>query len=59
MDKRKVIAAYQRGFMNVHECAQILGIDIGQLSSLMNDPRFTTDPQQILLGKQCKQSVNG
>ncbi len=56
MDKRKVIAAYQRGFMNVHECAQILGIDIGQLSSLMNDPRFTTDPQQILLGKQ---SVNG
>lgn len=55
MDKRKVIAAYQRGFMNVHECAQLLGVDISQISGLINDPRLTTDPQQNLLGKR---SVN-
>ncbi|MFC5650808.1 hypothetical protein ACFPYJ_17165 [Paenibacillus solisilvae] len=56
MDKRKVIAAYQRGFMNVHECAQLLGIDLDQIAGLINDPRLRTDPQQVLLGKR---SVNG
>ncbi|MBW7473440.1 hypothetical protein K0T92_01620 [Paenibacillus oenotherae] len=55
MDKRKVIAAYRRGFINVHECAQILGIDMGQISGLINDPYLTVDPQAL----RSKQSVNG
>lgn len=55
MDKRKVIAAYRRGFINVRECAQILGIDIGQISGLINDPYLTADPQTL----RSSQSVNG
>ncbi|WP_192043582.1 hypothetical protein [Paenibacillus rhizovicinus] len=55
MDKRKVIAAYKRGFISVHECAQILGIDTGQMKGLMNDPNLTSD-SQLTRGKQ---SVNG
>jgi hypothetical protein len=55
MDKRKVIAAYKRGFISVHECAQILGIDTSQIKGLMNDPNLTSDSQQL----RGKQSVNG
>ncbi|UVI32395.1 hypothetical protein [Paenibacillus spongiae] len=55
MDKRQVIAAYRRGFITVQECAQILGLDIGQLSSLLNDPCMDADSQ----AKLGKQSVNG
>ncbi|MBW7457051.1 hypothetical protein ACFOLF_05280 [Paenibacillus sepulcri] len=54
MDKRKVIAAYKRGFINVQECAQILGIDMAQLSGLMTDPYLSADPKVRL----DKQSVN-
>lgn len=55
MDKRKVIAAYRRGFITVQECAQILGLDIGQLPSLMSDPYLAVDSQL----KSGKQSING
>ncbi|WP_192043446.1 hypothetical protein [Paenibacillus lycopersici] len=55
MDKRKVITAYKRGFISVHECAQILGIDTSQMKGLMNDPNFAPE-SQLPLGKQ---SANG
>ncbi|QYR19902.1 hypothetical protein KZ483_18745 [Paenibacillus sp. sptzw28] len=55
MDKRKVIAAYKRGIINIHECAQILGLDIGQISGLINDPYLSADPHAL----PGKQSVNG
>jgi exonuclease VII small subunit len=35
MDKRKVIAAYRRGFITVHECGQILGVEEMQLKRLL------------------------
>ncbi|XEC92746.1 hypothetical protein AB6A23_15215 [Paenibacillus tarimensis] len=44
MDKRKVIAAYRRGFITIQECAQILGLDSGQVSDIMEDPYFTLEP---------------
>ncbi|GAC41853.1 hypothetical protein [Paenibacillus popilliae] len=28
MDKRTVIAAYQRGELTIHECAQIIGVEV-------------------------------
>lgn len=37
MDKRKVITAYQRGFINIQECGQILGLEQVQLNRLMRD----------------------
>ncbi|GAB6990302.1 hypothetical protein [Paenibacillus pini] len=37
MDKRKVIAAYQRGMITIQECGQILGIENVQLSLLIHD----------------------
>jgi predicted DNA-binding transcriptional regulator AlpA len=40
MDKRKVIIAYRRGFITLQECSQILGIDLPQIISLMNDPEL-------------------
>ncbi|EGL19597.1 MULTISPECIES: hypothetical protein [unclassified Paenibacillus] len=40
MDKRKVIAAYHRGFITMQECAQILGIDSVQILGMMNDPKM-------------------
>lgn len=40
MDKRKVITAYRRGFITMQECAQILGIDLSQLTGMMNDPEL-------------------
>lgn len=35
MDKSKVITAYQRGFLTVRECGQILGMEELQLQSLL------------------------
>jgi len=40
MDKRKVIAAYRRGFLTIQECAQILGVDSPHILRLVNDPRM-------------------
>ncbi|MFC5448091.1 hypothetical protein [Paenibacillus aestuarii] len=40
MDKRKVITAYRRGMISIQECAQILGVDSGQVMGLMNDPQM-------------------
>ncbi len=37
MDKRKVIAAYRRGLLTVHECAQLLGLDSTRLLNLVDD----------------------
>jgi len=54
MDKRQVIAAYRRGIITIHECAQILGLDSRHISSLVNEPRGTAR-QQLLSGKR---SVN-
>ncbi|WP_198957409.1 hypothetical protein [Paenibacillus selenitireducens] len=44
MDKRKVIAAYRRGFINIQECAQILGIESVQIKGMINDPQFADIP---------------
>jgi hypothetical protein len=54
MDKRKVIAAYRRGFISIQECAQIIGVDSGQMTRLMNDPLLMRDGMVILE----KKSVN-
>lgn len=54
MDKRKVIAAYRRGFITIQECAQILGIESVQIKGMMNDPQFADIP--IVLNKH---SANG
>jgi exonuclease VII small subunit len=35
MDKSKVITAYQRGFITVRECGQILGVEEVQLMRLL------------------------
>jgi plasmid maintenance system antidote protein VapI len=40
MDKRKVIAAYRRGFITIQECAQIIGVDSKQMNRLVNDPKL-------------------
>jgi hypothetical protein len=50
MDKRKVIAAYRRGFITMQECAQILGIDTKQIKRMMNDPQMAETSRTI--GKQ-------
>ncbi|CAM2800727.1 hypothetical protein PASE110613_01385 [Paenibacillus sediminis] len=44
MDKRKVIAAYRRGFITIQECAQILGVESAQLSKLMDQPEKKERP---------------
>lgn len=38
MDKRKVIDAYRRGFLTPQECAQVLGVERGQLNGLLDLP---------------------
>ncbi|WP_169507503.1 hypothetical protein [Paenibacillus harenae] len=48
MDKRKVIAAYRRGFITLQECAQILGVDSGQMTRLVNDPLLGSDGSALL-----------
>ncbi|GGF88785.1 hypothetical protein [Paenibacillus abyssi] len=47
MDKRKVITAYRRGFITIHECAQILGLDSVQVYRLINDPQFRIEPSVL------------
>lgn len=54
MDKRKVIAAYRRGFISIQECAQIIGVDSGQMARLINDPMLTKDGKAQFV----KRSVN-
>ncbi|CAH0118752.1 MULTISPECIES: hypothetical protein [unclassified Paenibacillus] len=54
MDKRKVIAAYRRGFISIQECAQILGIESAQIKGLVNDPQYAEVPIVIK-----KHSANG
>ncbi|NIK77589.1 putative transcriptional regulator of viral defense system [Paenibacillus castaneae] len=54
MDKRKVIAAYRHGFISIQECAQIIGVDSGQMTRLVNDPLFMIEGSALLK----KKSVN-
>ncbi|MFD0619311.1 MULTISPECIES: hypothetical protein [Paenibacillus] len=54
MDKRKVIAAYRRGFLTIQECAQILGVESVQMKGIMNDPQFADVPIALK-----KHSANG
>lgn len=35
MDKRTVVAAYRRGYINLQECAQILGLDSLQMQRII------------------------
>ncbi|WP_176707683.1 MULTISPECIES: hypothetical protein [Bacillales] len=48
MDKRKVIAAYRRGFISIQECAQIIGVDNGQMTRLVNDPMLMNEAVPLL-----------
>lgn len=52
MDKRKVITAYRRGVLTVHECAQILGVDSLKVVGMVSDP-------QAGLKRALTRSVNG
>lgn len=54
MDKRKIIYAYQRGFITVQECAHILGIESVQMKGMLDDPEFTQKPNELK-----KHSANG
>ncbi|MCC2684408.1 MAG: hypothetical protein K0R75_1307 [Paenibacillaceae bacterium] len=54
MDKRKVIAAYRKGFITIQECAQILGIDSAQIVGMVEEPESAAEPLHLLR----KQSVN-
>ncbi len=47
MDKRKVITAYRRGFINIQECAQILGIDSKVILGMLNDPKMK-EPDRVI-----------
>ncbi|MHA6483894.1 hypothetical protein ACX1C1_18545 [Paenibacillus sp. strain BS8-2] len=51
MDKRKVIAAYRRGFITIQECAQIIGVDSKQINRLVNDPIFINSELTRLEGQ--------
>jgi hypothetical protein len=52
MDKRKVIHAYRRGLLTVHECAQLLGIDsiqiIGVVEDQVSERKLTTSQQTVI-----------
>jgi predicted HTH domain antitoxin len=41
MDKRHVIAAYQRGLITLQECAQILGVQSLQVLGIVNEQKRT------------------
>ena len=56
MDKRKVIAAYRRGFLTIQECAQILGIDSPQIMKLVNDPQMS-ESKPFALPKSAAKTV--
>jgi hypothetical protein len=55
MDKRKVIEAYQRGFLSAQECAQILGLEGIQLKGLLDNIDVSTFPTEI----EDKKSASG
>lgn len=55
MDKRKVIAAYRRGFITMKECAQILGMDSVQILWLIGEPELTGSSPVL----KKKQPANG
>ncbi|HEY2492537.1 MAG TPA: hypothetical protein VGI33_06470 [Paenibacillus sp.] len=54
MDKRKVITAYQRGFITIQECSQILGIENVHLSRLIQEAINNCDTDDIV-----NQPING
>ena len=54
MDKRKVITAYQRGFITIQECSQILGIENVHLSRLIQESVNNYDTVDLV-----KQPLNG
>ncbi|WP_162848400.1 hypothetical protein [Paenibacillus nanensis] len=47
MDKRKVIAAYRRGFITIQEVAQIIGVDSRQAARLIHDAKPNLDIPQM------------
>jgi len=47
MDKRHVIAAYQRGLITLQECAQILGVQWPQVLGIVNETK-RMEPARIL-----------
>lgn len=55
MDKRKVIEAYQRGFLSQQECAQILGLEGIQIKGLLDNIDVSTLPAEI----EDKKSASG
>lgn len=48
MDKRKVIEAYQRGFLSVQECAQILGLEGIQVKGLLDKLDVSMLPSDLV-----------
>ncbi|MNH78069.1 hypothetical protein D3C87_240360 [compost metagenome] len=55
MDKRKVIHAYQRGFLTLQECAQILGVERRHVESLLgskNEEEERNKVEAALLGRE-------
>lgn len=55
MDKRKVIAAYHRGFITIKECAQILGIDSMEIMGMVSKPLIQ---DKAAVQRRSKQPVN-
>ena len=56
MDKRKVIAAYRRGFLTIQECAQILGIDSPHILKMVNDP-YMADTKPLTLRQSAAKTM--
>lgn len=55
MDKRKVIGAYQRGFLTLKECAQILGLESNHVETLLVMEQGTAEvagAQSVTLGRE-------
>jgi hypothetical protein len=44
MDKRKVFAAYRRGWITISECAQIVGMSCEQLRTIVDGPASAIEP---------------
>lgn len=56
MEKRKVIAAYRRGFITLEECAQIMGVDHKQMNQLVKETSLFMYPQEKAAAKSAVQS---
>ncbi|WP_334071582.1 MULTISPECIES: hypothetical protein [Paenibacillus] len=52
MDKRKVIDAYRRGFLTPQECAQVLGLEKGQLTRLLEQGAKAPGAENLLADNQ-------